>query len=159
MPPFHSKNEDGYVQHLTWATKDRESFFAGEEGASICLAAIEKERERMRLEVYAYSLMPDHFHIVTDPGIFPVGTIVQWMKLASAYWLRTEGLIEGSPWAPGYWDRAIRNGDQLMTAIKYIHINPVKAELCEEVGLYPFSSCAFYETGKEGLIRITAPPV
>lgn len=123
------------------------------------MEAMEHERQRMRVEVYAYSLMPDHFHIITAPSVWPVGTVVQWMKLASAYRLKAEGYIEGSPWARGYWDRAIKDVSQLRNAIEYIHANPVKAELCDEVSKYRFSSCGFYDKGTDGLIKVTLPPM
>jgi putative transposase len=157
--PAHPLVAQEYVQHLTWTTKGREPFFGGEEGAAICLQALENERERMRIEVYAYALMPDHFHIITAPSVWPVGTVVQWLKLSSAYRLRTEGFIVGSPWARGYWDKAIHNEEQLRNAANYIHNNPVTAELCEQAARYQFSSCAFYDEGVDGLIKVTVPPL
>ncbi|MBW3590210.1 MAG: transposase [Actinobacteria bacterium] len=155
--PLHVEEANTYVQHLNWTTRGREPFFSCEERALACLNALEKERRRIRLDVYGFVLMPDHFHIVIPPFRWPVGSVVQWLKLASAYWLRAEGLIPNSPWARGYWDRAIWDENQLRNALTYIHANPVKAELAESIDDYRFSSHGFYEDGRDTILKVTRP--
>jgi REP element-mobilizing transposase RayT len=39
--------------------------------------------------------------------------------------------------------------------LSYIHANPVEAKISSAMEKYPYSSAAFYATGKEGLIQIT----
>ena len=46
----------------------------------------------------------------------------------------------GPVWQPGYFDRYMRSEEHFWRTIDYIHRNPLKAKLCEEIGDYPWSS-------------------
>lgn len=157
MPkPFHLNEASDYAQHLTWRTRNREPFLEDEVIAERCLIAFEKERPRLHAPIYAYVLMPDHVHIVVGAGPLPPGAIVQWLKLASTFWLKKDGLIESTLWARGYWDRAVKDTYQLAAVIRYLHNNPVKAGLVDNIGDYQFSSFKYYEGSGTSLLLVTS---
>ena len=43
---------------------------------------------------------------------------------------------------------------ELNQKINYIHFNPVKSKYCTEMIDWKYSSAEFYETGKEGVIKL-----
>lgn len=148
-----------YVQHLTWTTRGREDLLSVPQIAAVTLSAFEQERDRLKMDVYAYVLMPDHVHMIVGPTIMKTGTVVQWMKLTSTSWLLRDGFLARGPWSPGYWDRAMRNAAQLMRAIEYLHANPVRAGITDLPWQYQNSSCRFYENGDMSPLKITPAPL
>lgn len=153
--PSHADSSNGYAQHLTWTTREREPHFRDPKLAEMCLIAMEKERERLGVDVFGFVLMPDHMHLVVGPSTDSPGRIVQGMKMCSNWWLQAFGLVARSPWARGYWDRAIRSPDELLVALRYLHNNPVKAGLAGSLSEYVFSSYAYYHEGALPLIRLS----
>ena len=154
--PHHSTAPE-YAQHLTWTTRGREPVFLNSQAAEICVAALEEEREFLGLDVYGYVLMPDHIHLVVWSDADLPGRIVQGMKISSAFAIRDAGILPRSPWARGYWDRAIRTTADLVSALNYVHANPVKAGIAKELCDYKFSSFGVYHETGSSVLQITRP--
>ena len=57
-------------------------------------------------------------------------------------------------WQKRYYDFNIRNHDQFVEKLRYIHRNPVKAGLCRRPEDWPWSSFNHYATGAEGRVEI-----
>lgn len=143
-----------YPTHLNWKTRWNAPVFGDAELAIECLQAIEHERNRMGLDVLAYCLMPDHFHLVVGPTLLKLGQIVQGLKLASTHRMLTDGLVIKTPWRRSYYDVGIRDGRQLRNTVEYLHNNPVKAGLIDIRTSYPLSSSGDWEMGQQGLIVV-----
>jgi hypothetical protein len=63
-------------------------------------------------------------------------------------------LISEHFWQKRYYDFNIRNYPQFVEKLRYIHRNPVEAELCERPEDWPWSSFRHYATGAEGRVEI-----
>jgi REP element-mobilizing transposase RayT len=91
------------------------------------------------VEWLAYVIMPDHLHLLfklLEP--VPLSKVLQRF---SQYTGRQIGLRlerQGGIWQESYFDRAIRNEDELQRAFAYIKNNPVKAGYIEEAGDWPW---------------------
>lgn len=93
------------------------------------------------LSLISYCLMPNHFHFLlrqdTDSGIS------KFMKqLANAYTLyfnskykRTGNLMHGR-----FKATPIKSDEQLLHVSRYIHLNPLIANLAHDLKTYPWSS-------------------
>jgi putative transposase len=57
-------------------------------------------------------------------------------------------------WQKRYYDFNIRNYQQFVEKLRYIHRNPVKAGLCERPEDWQWSSFLHYATGVEGRVQI-----
>lgn len=61
-------------------------------------------------------------------------------KKGSARLINRRTGIEGKVWLDEYYERAIRSEAQLLSALRYIHGNPVTAGLVEQANEYAYSS-------------------
>jgi len=109
-------------------------------------------------ELLAYSIMPNHVHILIDthiqiPKIFdiskwaslefePLSTIMKRIKGPSAIY--TNRLLDrsGKVWQRESYDHYIRHVQELNRVIAYILNNPVKAGLVEQWEDHPFTFLA-----------------
>ncbi len=99
------------------------------------------DEERYRL--LAWVVMPSHVHVVVE--LSPPWTLAKvlhsWKSYTATFANRILGR-QGPFWHREYYDRAIRDGKHLRTAIRYVHNNPVKAGLVDRPELWPWSSAS-----------------
>lgn len=100
-----------------------------------------------RYDLIAWVVMPNHVHVMirTHEGN-PLGKTVQSWKSYTGRRMAELGLgaprNETSVWQRDYWDRIIRDEKHLLTAVEYIHGNPVKAGLVNNPEDWPWSSAS-----------------
>ncbi|MEA5612375.1 REP-associated tyrosine transposase [Nodularia spumigena] len=89
-------------------------------------------------------VMPDHVHIILRPlqqagGSWPeLSRLIQSIKTHSAKVINAARGRTGQVWQREYFDRIIRDRDELFERRTYVWNNPVKAGLCEREDEYPY---------------------
>jgi REP element-mobilizing transposase RayT len=109
------------------------------------------DAERYRL--LAWVVMPNHVHVLFEPlAGWKVGKIVaSWKSYTgrriAEFWKGAKGTAGSGLWLAGqrvwqreYWDRYIRNERHLLSAVDYIHQNPVRAGLVSRAEDWEWSS-------------------
>ena len=77
-------------------------------------------------------------------GEMPLGRIFQHVIPSFVYWYNKKYERVGSLFQARFKSRPICNTNQLLTVIKYVHQNPVKAAICKHPGRYKYSSFKGY---------------
>lgn len=97
----------------------------------------------IKYRLLAWVVMPNHVHVLIETvSGFPLPMIIQgWKSFTAKEGNRLLGLT-GRLWQPEYFDRVIRDETHWMSAVEYIHQNPVKAGLVKSAEEWPFSSAA-----------------
>jgi putative transposase len=152
--PPHPEYTNDYANHITWNTRFRAPRFEDVALGIACLEAIEGERDRIGLDVFAYCLMPDHLHLIIGPSPIRVGYVVRALKLAAVQNLMVAGLAHGRLWQRGYFEKGLRDTNQLRTALDYIHKNPLEEGLARDPAAYRLSSFSSWEGGADGPIAL-----
>lgn len=100
----------------------------------------------VRYQLVAWCIMPNHVHVLANCRD-QLAKIVQGWKSFTSRWVlaRNEELGLSIPdkkqfWMREYWDRYIRDEEHLLAVTAYIHNNPVKAGLCEQMSDWRWSS-------------------
>lgn len=97
--------------------------------------------ERYRL--IAWCVMPTHLHVIVEPlADHPLGSIVKSWKAYSATQINRGLGRAGALWAPDYFDRFMRDDEQLSNTISYVEGNPVAAGLVKSAEGWAFSSAS-----------------
>jgi putative transposase len=94
--------------------------------------------ERFPVRLEAFVLMPNHVHAVLFmaeqlESTVPLGQIVRAFKSKSA--IASNRLLDRSDrpfWQRNYYERILRNDDELDKARRYIHLNPSRWDQDEE---------------------------
>jgi len=106
------------------------------------MEAFKRLRAESRVRVLAFVVMPDHIHALLSPmGESQIGDSMKFFKRVVGNQTRKSGHV-GRVWEARFYDRVIRDRPELMAAIEYIHANPVRAGLCEEPVVWPWSTAA-----------------
>lgn len=149
---------DSPAYYLTSVTKDRLPVFRQDRLKSVACKALDEARTSGGFLIFAYVIMPDHLHVVTD-GVKDAKEILRFINgiiarrvinflkqqghLASLKKLRHEEY--GRRHRYSLWDhhpniRLLTNEAMFMQRVRYTHQNPVRAGLVEKAEDYKYSS-------------------
>jgi REP element-mobilizing transposase RayT len=97
-----------------------------------------------RYRIWAWCIMSNHVHVVAQQiEGWPLARIVHSCKSFTANKINNIHGRTGAVWLRNYFDRYMRDHDQMMGAIHYVEQNPVKAGLVETAAAWPLSSARF----------------
>lgn len=103
---------------------------------------ISKEKH---LEIIAYCLMPNHFHMLvkqlSDSGI---AHFIQQVCNSYSKYFNIKYRRVGPLWQNRFKAVRIENDEQLMHVSRYIHLNPVVARITKDINKYSWSSYSEY---------------
>jgi putative transposase len=141
MPRTARASAGGYCYHVLNRGNARAEVFhhPGEYHAFLDLLGEASLRTPMRL--LAYCLMPNHFHLVVWPR--GDGDLSRWM-----HWLLTAHVrrylrcyhSSGHVWQGRFKAFPIQEDDHLLTVLRYVERNPLRAGLVPHAADWPYSS-------------------
>ncbi len=102
-------------------------------------------------ELVGWVVLPNHYHILVNIESLNLvsDTIKHIHGITSREWNDQDGLSGKRKVWYHYMDRMIRNELHLNQSLAYIHLNPLKHKLVENLYDWPWSSLFMY-TGEEG---------
>ena len=124
-----------FVTSETW---ERRPLFRAEPWARLFFKTLLSYRTKAYL-LHEFVLMPDHFHLLITPSI-PLEQAVQFIKGGFSYRAKKELGSNFEIWQRGFSDHRIRDAEDLDLHVHYIHLNPVRKQLCETPAAYAYSS-------------------
>ncbi|MDA3909204.1 MAG: transposase, partial [Sulfurimonas sp.] len=84
-----------------------------------------KSRDNNLYELIAYTIMPNHIHILIKP-LDKLALVVKSIKGSSAKMINDILKRRGKFWANDYYDKTIRDEKHFQTVYNYIKNNPLK---------------------------------
>ena len=72
---MHTISRDSPCYYLTSVAKDRLPVFRMNEMKLVTCAALDEARRSGKFLLYAYVIMPDHIHVITDSTLSPSRTL------------------------------------------------------------------------------------
>jgi putative transposase len=138
MRPTRVHNFGTYF--VTTQTWQRRRLFDCDELARLLLDTIYRYRSQSKFLLHEFVIMPDHLHLILTPNEITLDRAMQLIKGGYSHAVGLTGRSKLEIWQPGYADHRIRDYDDYIRHRDYIHLNPVRAHLCEGARDYPWSS-------------------
>jgi REP element-mobilizing transposase RayT len=133
----------------------REALPLTPEERDLVLQSLAETRQRRGVLLMAYVVMPSHLHLLIAPkGEDTVSDLMRELKLTCAKRIGKTSTKRGRLWQARFFDRIIRHPKEWRETIEYIHANPVKDDLVEKPGRWPWSSWRAYRRGKRPPIPV-----
>lgn len=118
---------------------------------------IEFYRNREKANIFAYVIMPNHIHMIIN--IPEGGSISNFMRdfkhMTAREYNQMRSLRSGRLWQARFDDVGLITKEVALIKLNYIHQNPVRAGLVENIEDWKYSSVRFYMLGEKGVITIT----
>lgn len=99
----------------------------------------------------AYCLMGNHIHLLIKEEEVPVGQVMKKIASRFAYWYNIKYRRVGHLFQDRFKSEPVEDDKYLLTVVRYIHQNPVKAGICKSVKDYEYSSYQEY-TGNSNIV-------
>jgi putative transposase len=132
---------DGLVYHALNRGNNRAPVFAAAADFRQFLHALGQTRERYPFRLYAYCLMGNHFHLVLEPAAGQsISRILQSLTVAHTWHFHKALGTSGHVWQGRFKSPAVATDEHLLTVMRYVESNPLRAGLVTDLADYPWSS-------------------
>jgi REP-associated tyrosine transposase len=176
MTTFKPQHFPEHLYFITGSLLEWRPLFARHTYAMIVLHSLDWHRKQGRFQLYAYVIMPTHFHVIAKPaenqtisanlqslGSFTAHTILQQLRADNltaelAFFAQNrepDRSEQHQIWQP-MQAKNIYTPAFLSEKMEYLHNNPVtkKWQLAEHRDAYTYSSACFYDRGVEPIITV-----
>ena len=135
----------GYPHHVIQRGNNRQPIFLAANDFSHFLVMMDESAKKFEVDVHAYVLMSNHFHLLatphTDTGL-PL--MMQAVGRRYVHYFNQTQNRSGTLWEGRYRSTLIQAERYLMPCMAYIDLNPVRAGLVVEAKDYAWSSHGHY---------------
>ncbi|HWP60706.1 MAG TPA: transposase [Candidatus Acidoferrales bacterium] len=111
------------------------------------LDTLENAVTRFHFHLHAYVLMPNHFHLLAEQEEFPLSRFMQVLLTSYARWYNRRYRQIGHLFQSRYRAILCDKESYLLELSRYIHLNPVRANIVKRPEHYPWSSYSAYLRG------------
>ena len=144
MPRQARKRAESGIYHVMLRGIDRQMIFEDSEDCLYFIDILQQCREECGFKLYAYCLMGNHVHILLKVEEESIETIFKRIGGRYVYYYNVKYRRVGHLFQDRFKSEPVENDTYLLTVLRYIHQNPIKAKLCTKIGEYPYSSYAEY---------------
>jgi putative transposase len=141
MPRKPRFNLVGLPQHIIQRGNNREPCFYAEQDYQRYLDDVVDVSSTYDGRVHAYVLMTNHVHLLMTPMIDH--GISQWMQALGrryVYYINKIYKRTGTLWEGRYKSSLIDSDHYLLTCMRYMELNPIRAHMVNHPGEYQWSS-------------------
>ena len=135
---------EGARYHLMGRGTRRSAIFREEEDYAIFMMILVKAMEKYPFDLHAYCLMTNHFHLEITTYTDPIWMIMRMLMHHYAMTFNRKYGIGGHLFDSRYTSCLIADDIYFLEVSRYIHLNPVRAQMVREPQGYRYSSYSRY---------------
>jgi putative transposase len=158
MPRHPRVHAEGLLYHVMARGNDGQKIFVSESDYQAFIEGLRTVRQRYPFSLYAYALMPNHFHLLLEVHRFPTARILQSLLTGYARRFNKVHRRRGHLFEGRYKAIVCDRDSYLLELVRYIHLNPVRASLVKRPGRWQWSGHGEY-LGKQKRELIDSGPV
>lgn len=138
------------LYHVITRGNQRQRIFRDREDFVKYLGILADYKARYDFYLYAYLLMNNHVHLLMETLKTPLSKILQGINQRYTMYFNWRYKTIGHLFQGRYKAFICDKDEYLLSLVKYIHFNPVRAKLSKAPGGYPWSSHRSYVGRDEG---------
>ncbi len=131
---YHVMNRGARRQIIFFDTTERNIF----------LQILEEAHQRFHIEIHAYCLMDNHYHLLIKTPEANLSRAMQYIDAVYTQRHNYRNQLDGALFRGRYKAIIIDSDVYLLHLTKYIHLNPITAGMVEHLNDYPWSSYLAY---------------
>ncbi|HSG11763.1 MAG TPA: transposase [Gammaproteobacteria bacterium] len=138
----------GDTQHIIQRGIDRQACFYSTGDCQLYLHLLHEAAQRYGCHVHAYVLMTNHVHLLVTPQQ-PCGISFMMQRLAQRYVRAINRIYQrtGTLWEGRYKACLVDTDRYLLTCMRYIELNPIRARMVAHPSDYAWSSYRYNGQG------------
>lgn len=140
MPRRGRKKSKTGIYHIVLRGINRQTIFEDKQDAIRFLETMKKYKEVSGYKIYAYCLMSNHIHLLLKEELEELGVIMRRIGASYVYWYNKKYNRCGHLFQGRFQSEVVENDQYLLTVLRYIHQNPIKAKIVNNIEHYKWSS-------------------
>ena len=131
----------GYCYHALNRGNERARVFHDADDYHGFVGLLREACARVPMRLIGYCLMPNHFHLILWPyGDGDLSTWMQWLLTTQAHGYRQRYRGSGHVWQGRFKAFPIEEDQHLLTVLRYVERNPLRASLVQRAEDWVWSS-------------------
>jgi putative transposase len=144
----------GGIYHVIARGNNKEYIFNESIDKGYFIKLIKESMQGMNYRLYGYVLMDNHYHLLLQVYGKKLQQIMHQLNNKYSKYFNYKYKRVGHVFQGRYKSILVQDERYLLSLLRYIHQNPVKAGLCRAVEEYKWSSDVFYRTSNSNFINI-----
>ena len=141
----------GQPQHIIQRGNNRQVIFAAEADYQFFRDALVEAAEKHDLAIHAYVWMTNHIHLLATPANeHSISKVFQSVGRKYVQYFNFTYRRSGTLWEGRYRSTVVDSEQYLLTLMRYIELNPVRAGMVVHPRDYPWSSYRFNADDEKG---------
>jgi putative transposase len=149
----------GAIYHVLSRGNDRREIFCSDNDRQRFLELLGDMGERFEIEVHAYVLMDNHYHLLLKTRQANLSKAMQWFGTAYSRNFNLLNHCDGHLFRGRFKSIIVENDAYLFRLSCYIHRNPLRAGIVERLAEYPWSSYLHYAYSKKPPVWLTTDAI
>ncbi len=141
--PWRIQFEDA-IYHITVRGNNRQDIFLDDADRTFFLDLLKRVSHRFGLEIFAFCLMGNHFHLFLRTPEGNLSQAMHWLVGTYAGYFNWKNRRSGHLFQDRYKSVLVTEDNHWLHLSMYLHLNPVRAGLVERLADYRWSSYLDY---------------
>ena len=144
----------GYYYHIYNRGVDKSPIFYNSDNYLYCLRLIKRYSARYGISLIAYCLMPNHYHfLLRQDGDIPLYRFINSLFNSYVQAVNRQQHRKGSLFEGRYQYVHVNRDEYIIHLCRYIHMNPVKANLVLRPENWPYSNYCEWINLRRGTLK------
>jgi len=135
---------EGATYHITQRAPGKEIVFVENSDYLKFLSILKKTTEKFDLDIFCFSLLPNHLHLLLRINKKNLSEAMRHLFRTYAIYYNIKYERKGHVFCGRFRSSLCNDDAYLLAASLYIHLNPFKANLAENINDYRWSSLQLY---------------
>jgi REP element-mobilizing transposase RayT len=137
------RSETG-IYHIILRGNSKQEIFHDDEDFIRFIETLYRYKTETNMKVYGWCLMNNHVHLLSEKGEEEISATMKRIGVSYVWFYNRKYDTTGHLFQDRFKSEIIDSDKYLMTVIRYIHQNPVKARLVKNPADWKWSSCSGY---------------
>jgi REP element-mobilizing transposase RayT len=138
-----TKSKTG-IYHIIWRGANRQEIFHDDRDWIQFLDILKRYKIKCQLIIYAWCLMGNHVHLLIKEGNEDISITMKRIGISYAKYYNWRYITTGHLFQDRFKSENVETTSYLLTVVRYIHQNPVKARIVNHPVEWIWSSCRGY---------------
>ncbi|MDD3343152.1 MAG: transposase [Sulfurospirillaceae bacterium] len=141
MPRIARGESIGGIYHVINRGNMRMQVFDDAEDYAYFLKLLQDGLKREEVELHAYCLMPNHFHLLLMPlAVGSLSRLMQWVMTSHVRYYHRKNKTSGHIWQGRYKSFMVQQESYYLSLLRYIEANALRAKLVNEAEEWIYGS-------------------
>ncbi len=154
MPRQRRAYSSTQIYHIMVRGNAGRDIFLDDDDKKQFLRILSHKKKQTDFKLYAFCLMKNHFHLSLKEGHDNISNIMKRINTTYAVYFNKKYQLSGHLFQNRFKSENVEDDAYLISLIRYIHQNPVKAGIVLSPEEYPWSSCLYYFFPEKNIYKL-----